>query len=116
IKQYQKYEDEKTRYKIAQKVVKSKVESSSNLLKELSKFYDLDITKTEKTIQKEGQMFAQTLDTEKTASFSNLMMYEGRIATVYFTNLGMIFVKTAPKFPFSARADKANNRNYNAAD
>ena len=116
IKQYQKYQDEKTRYKIAQKIVKSKVESSFNLLKELTNFYDLDITKTEKTIQKEGQMFTQTLDTEKTASFSNLMMYEGRIATVYFTNLGTVFAKIAPKLPFSARADKENNRNYNAAD
>ena len=116
IKQYQKYQDEKIRYKIAQKIVRSKVESSFNLLKELAKFYDLDIAKTEKTIHKEGQMFAKTLDTEKTASFSNLMMYEGRIATVYFTDLSMVFTKITPKFPFSARADKTNNRNYNAAD
>src|SRR3989475_237499 len=116
IKQYKKYQDEKTRHKIAQKIVKSKVESSFNLLKELTNFYDLDITKTQKTIQKEGQMFAKTLDTEKTASFSNLMMYEGRIATVYFNNVSMVFAKITPKFPFSARADKTNNRNYNAAD
>src|SRR2546428_7333564 len=90
IKQYERYYDQKIRYKIAQKIVKSKVESSLNLLRELAKFYDLDITKTEKTIQKESQSFAQTLNTEKTDSFSNLMMYEGRIATVYFTDLSTV--------------------------
>src|SRR2546425_6701267 len=65
IKQYQKYQDEKIRYRIAQKIVRSKVESSLNLLRELAKFYDMDIAKTEKTIRKEQQMFAETLDTEK---------------------------------------------------
>ncbi len=116
IKQYQKYQDTKTRYKIAQKIVRTKVESSLNLLKELARFYDLDIVKTEKTIQKENQSFAEKLDAENAVSFSNLLMYEGRIATVYFANLGVIFNKIAPKFPFSVRADKENNRNYNAAD
>lgn len=116
IKQYQKYQDRKIRYEIAQKLIKSKVESSLYLLKELSKFYDLDITKIEKTIQKENQMFVQTLNEGETSFISNLMMYEGRIATIYFVNLSKVFAKITPKFPFSARADKENNRNYNAAD
>lgn len=116
IKQYQKYQEEKIRYGIAKKIVRAKVESSLYLLRELAKFYDLDIARTEKTIQKENQSFAQKLDVENTASFSNLLMYEGRIATVYFANLAVIFNKIAPKFPFSVRADKENNRNYNAAD
>ena len=45
LEQYKKHLDHTTRYHIAQQLVKSKVDSSLNLLNELAKFYPLDIKK-----------------------------------------------------------------------
>jgi len=61
IKQYQKYLDNKTRFEVAQKFVNSKIKSSQNLLKELSKYYPLDISKLDKTIKKEYQNYEKSL-------------------------------------------------------
>jgi len=111
IKQYQKYQDQITRYKIAEKIIQSKIASSLNLLSELTKFYDFDYTKSEKSFQKEHQLFVKS-----EPSLNNLMTYEGRVAQVYFDALGTIFAKTGSKFSFLQRLGKENRRNYNASD
>jgi len=111
IKQYQKYQDETIRYKIAQKIVDSKIESSLNLLKELSPFYDIDIKKIEKFIQKERQSFVKSQNT-----LNELLTFEGRIAQIYFDSLSVIFSKTGSKFNYTKRKGKENSRNYNASD
>ena len=116
IKQYQKYLNEKIRYGIAEKIVFSKIDSSVNLLKELAKFYEIDLRKAEKTVQKEVQTYQIALKTEKTSQFSTLMALEGRIAMVYFENLAHIFAKLAPEFNFETRWVQENRKNYNAVD
>ena len=116
IKQYQKYLDEKIRYEIAEKIVFSKINSSVNLLKELTNFYEIDIKKAEKTVQKEFQTYHNALKTEESPQFSTLMALEGRIAMLYFENLEKIFAKLAPGFNFETRWVKENRKNYNAVD
>ena len=111
IKQYQKYQDEKIRYKIAQRIVDSKIESSLTLLEELSPFYDIDIKKIEKFIQKERQSFVKSQNT-----LNELLTFEGRIAQIYFDSLSVIFSKTGSKFNYTKRKGKENSRNYNASD
>lgn len=111
IKQYQKYQDQITRYKIAEKIIQCKITSSLNLLSELAKFYDFDHTKAEKSFQKERQLFVKS-----ESSLNNLMTYEGRVAQVYFDSLSAIFAKTGAKFNFSQRIGKETRRNYNASD
>lgn len=110
IKQYQKYQDNTIRFKIAEKIVHSKIQSSLNLLSELAKFYDFGYAKAEKSIQNELESFAKT-----EATLNNLMVYEARIAHAYFESLGVIFTKTGTKFDYSPRAGKTR-RNYNASD
>ncbi len=111
IKQYQKYQDDIIRYTIAEKIVFSKIDSSINLLKELSKFYDIKINEIQNSIEKESSNY---LSQEK--SLSHLLTFEGRIAQVYFDALRVIFAKLAPEFNFQGRKVKEYNRNYNAAD
>lgn len=111
IKQYQKYQDDIIRYTIAESIVFSKIDSSINLLKELSKFYDIKIKDIENNIEKE---YSNYLSQEK--SLSHLLTFEGRIAQNYFDALRVIFAKLAPEFNFQGRKVKENNRNYNAAD
>ena len=54
IKQYQKYLDSTDRFEIALKIVQAKVEHSTNLLEELSKFYEsVDFVKIRKASEKE---------------------------------------------------------------
>ena len=112
IKQYQKYLDYKIRYKIAEKIVKSKIESSINLLEKISFFYELNPEKTEKILNKELENYHLI----KNPTLIDLLTFEGRIAQVYFDKLGSIFAKLAPDFKFQGRKAKEYSRNYNASD
>ena len=64
----------------------------SILINELSKFYDIDLT----TIDKESQR----IDYD---NINGLMMYEGRIASAYWTELSKIFNQLASDFNFQSR-------------
>jgi len=116
IKQYQKHLNEKIRYEIAEKIVFSKINSSINLLKELAKFYEIDLKKAKKTVKKEVQTYQTALKTEEKPQFSTLMALEGRIAMLYFENLAQIFSKLSPEFNFETRWVQENRKNYNAVD
>jgi len=115
-KQYQKYLDNKTRFEVAQKFVNSKIKSSQNLLNELSNYYQLDISKINKTIEKEYQNYEKTLQESNKPVFTQLLALEGRVAQLYFGNLSKIFLIIAPEFHFERRWVQENRRNYNAAD
>ena len=58
VMQYRKYIDSNARYEIAAKVVNQKITKSHNLLKELSRYYDiLDVKAIEKTVcRRRGQL------------------------------------------------------------
>ena len=112
IKQYETYLSKEKRYEIAENIVFSKIESSFNLIKEISHFYLIDFNKIKNSFQKEKIDFLN----KKDSSLVTLMMYEGRIAQAYFDALGTIFSQIAPEFGFQARKVKENSRNYNASD
>jgi len=105
IKQYEKYLDSESRLYIAGQIVKQKVKSSLNLLDKLSNFYELDLTTINKEIQR--------VDFD---NINNLMMYEGRIASAYWTELSKIFNGLAPDFHFETRRNLSYSWNMNASD
>ncbi len=105
IKQYGKYINSESRLYIAGQIVKQKVKSSVSLLKELSNFYDIDIT----TINRE----IEGIDYN---NINSLMMFEGRIASAYWTELSKIFNQLASDFNFQSRKNLSYSWNMNASD
>jgi len=74
VKQYEKYLNPESRLYIASQIVKQKVKSSLSLLKALSNFYNIDLSTMNKEI--EGADYN---------NINSLMMYEGRIASAYWS-------------------------------
>lgn len=110
IKQYQKYLDAKIRYKIASEIVKSKIESSLNLLEQLAKFYSFDIKKIRSDFQSETEFFSHKKD-----DFTEILGYEGRIARIYFDAVQTVFSRM-PDFRFEGRMNYDSKRNIHASD
>ncbi|TAK25114.1 MAG: CRISPR-associated endonuclease Cas1 [Nitrosarchaeum sp.] len=113
IKQYQAYLSNNKRYEISEKLVFSKIDSSYNLLEQLSDFYLIDIKNIKIIFNKEKYEFLKNTHEN---NITNLLVYEGRVAQAYFTALGTIFRQIAPEFAYSGRKVKENARNYNAPD
>ena len=105
IKQYESYLNSESRLYVAGHIVKQKVKSSVSLLKELSRFYDIDLTTINKEIQR--------VDYD---NINSLMMYEGRIASAYLTELSKIFNSLAKDFIFKSRKNLSYSWNMNASD
>ena len=105
IKQYGKYLDPESRLYIAGQIVMQKVKSSLSLLKELSNFYDVDMTTINREIQRVNY-----------DNINSFMMYEGRIASAYWTELSKIFNQLAPDFNFQSRKNLSYSWNMNASD
>jgi len=92
VKQYEKYLNTDSRLYIASQIVKLKVKSSLGLLKALSNFYDIDLSTINKEIER--------MDYD---NINSLMMYEGRIASAYWSELTKIFNSLAKDFHFEGR-------------
>jgi len=105
IKQYEKYLNPDLRLYIAGQIVKQKVKSSFSLLKALSNFYDIDFSTINREIER--------VDYE---SINSLMMYEGRIASAYWSELTKIFNSLAKDFHFEGRKNLSYSWNMNASD
>jgi len=105
IRQYEKYLNTESRLYIASRIVKQKVKSSLGLLKVLSDFYDIDLS----TINKEIEMIDYN-------NINSLMMYEGRIASAYWSELTKIFNSLAKDFHFEGRKNLSYSWNMNASD
>ncbi len=121
IKQYQKYLDDTDRFEIALKIVQTKVRHSLNLLEELSRFYEsVDFVKIRKLAEKEDLFLLGVMKNSEnqdiSKSIKQLMVYEGRIAGIYFENLTAIFNQLSLESNFTGRKNKTNSRNYNASD
>jgi CRISPR-associated protein Cas1 len=85
---------------------------SINLLNELSKYYKtVDINKIKSESKREA-MFKL----ESTYDYRNLMMYEGRIADIYWSQIQKTFNKLCPEFNFKSRRGKTSSWNMNASD
>ena len=125
VTQYQKYLDNEFRFRVAVSIVNNKIKNSLNLLKELSRFYDVvNVLNYKKTIDREEIHYKKSLnykesnDTSKDSLkfLKTLMTYEGRIATLYWSELEKIFKVLKTEFNFKTRKSKESSRNYNAAD
>ncbi|MDE2588664.1 MAG: CRISPR-associated endonuclease Cas1, partial [Patescibacteria group bacterium] len=118
IKQYQKYLDNEFRFKIAIEIVNSKITSSLNLIKELSRFYNvLNFNKFNKQFNNE---FNNLNFKDQTGTISDklkkLMNFEGRIAQIYLDQFKKLVTELAPDFKFVGRMNKSNSWNANASD
>ena len=105
IKQYQKYLNPELRLYLAGQIVKQKVKSSVSLLRKLSGYYDIDLTTINREIQR--------VDYD---NINSLMMYEGRIASAYWSELSKIFYSLAKDFNFQSRKNLSYSWNMNASD
>ena len=105
IKQYEKYLNPDLRLYIATQIVMQKVKSSISSLKELSNFYDIDMTAINREIQR--------VDYD---NINSLMMFEGRIASAYWTELSKIFNSLVKDFNFHSRKNLSYSWNMNASD
>jgi CRISP-associated protein Cas1 len=113
--QYRKYVDNSARYEIAAKVVNQKITNSYNLLKELSRYYDvLDVRLIEKTFAAEEVNYNHNQSGK--SSNNLLMMYEGRIATFYWDCRGKVCNRLYSSFNFKRRKNKSYSWNMNASD
>ena len=105
IKQYEKYLNPELRLYIAGQIVRQKVKSSVCLLRELSRFYVIDMTRINREIQR--------IDYN---NINSLMMHEGRIASAYWTELSKTFNSLAKDFNFQSRKNLSYSWNMNASD
>lgn len=127
IKQYQHYLDSKKRLSIANQIVTKKVKSSMGLLKQLSNFYDIDFKTIDSETKRYDSVSIKDIDFDSTSmdmetkrydidSIKDLMMYEGRIASAYWSRLSKIFNELAPDFRFETRKNLSYSWNTNASD
>jgi CRISPR-associated protein Cas1 len=114
LEQYRKHLDENIRYNIAKKIVKSKVDSSLNLLNQLAKFYPINIRKIQDRF--EAESFNYSKYTQNTHKIQEIMSHEARIAKIYFEVIRGIFTKIAPQFSFETRSSFDHKRADHASD
>ena len=112
LRQYEIYQNDEKRYGIAYPIVKEKVKQSINLLNELSKYYkEIDANTINSESNKEAMFKLKT-----TYDYRNLMMYESRIADIYWSQILKVFNKLCPEFNFVSRNNTLNSHNRNASD
>jgi CRISPR-associated protein Cas1 len=128
IKQYEKYLNAEERTFIAEKIINEKIEKSLVFLENLSNFYKkINFEKIKNIFSKEFEDFnlkkekikKNKINTEKSdlkKKITDLMMYEGRVASAYWSELSIIFNKIAPEFNFQSRKNLSYSWNMNASD
>ena len=115
LSQYKKHLDEIARYNIANELVKSKVDSSLNLLNELSKFYPIEIKKIQERLKLEISYFEHK-DSKTMPKIQEIMSHEARIAKIYFEYMNKVFAKVSPQFSFETRSNFDHKRADHASD
>jgi CRISPR-associated protein Cas1 len=114
IKQYEKSLSPRHRKLIASTIIDEKIRQSTNLLEALSPYYDIDVTSFKKSIKAEAENYLERVPEPK--YINNLMLYEGRLATLYWQELSKIFNQLYPEFNFQSRKNKTYSWNMNASD
>jgi CRISPR-associated protein Cas1 len=115
LAQYKKHLDDIIRYHIAIQLVKSKIDSTLNLLNELSQFYPIDIRNIKERIETEISNFEQK-SLQNTHKINEIMSHEARIAKIYFECMREVFAKVAPQFSFETRSNFDHKRSDHASD
>lgn len=111
VNQYSKYLDNQKRFQIASEIVRQKVALTMNLLLELSRYYkEVDKSEVERIFSLEER------NARGLQSINNLLNYEGRIATYYWSVLAKILNRLYPEFHFVKRGGKSYSWNMNASD
>jgi len=105
VKQYAIYLNPESRLYVASQIVQQKVRSSLGLLKALSNFYDIDLSTINKEIERVNYN-----------NINSLMMYEGRIASAYWSELTKIFNSLSKDVHFEGRKNLSYSWNMNASD
>ncbi len=80
---------------------------------------DIGIKNNENTVKNNEKIKKNKINTEKNElkkKIADLMMYEGRIASAYWSELTVIFNKIAPEFNFQSRKNLSYSWNMNASD
>ncbi|MEX0862671.1 CRISPR-associated endonuclease Cas1 [Nitrosopumilus sp.] len=113
LEQYKKHLDYPIRCNIANQLVKSKVDSSLNLLSELAKFYPLDMKKYQGRIESEFSYYSTPQTIHK---IPEIMRHEAIMAKIYFEAIRDIFAKVAPQFSFETRSSVDHKRADHASD
>jgi CRISPR-associated protein Cas1 len=111
LEQYKKHLDHTIRCNIAKQLVKSKVDSSLNLLNELAKFYPIDIKKIQKRFEDEFNSKSESI-----LKIQEIMSHEAIIAKIYFEAIREVFAKVAPQFSFETRSNFDHKRADHASD
>jgi CRISPR-associated protein Cas1 len=114
LEQYKKHLDYNIRCHIARQLVKSKVNSSLNLLNQLSKFYPLDIKKIQWRF--ESEFHYNSKHEQYILKIQEIMSHEARIAKIYFEAVRDVFAKVAPQFSFETRSNFDHKRADHASD
>lgn len=110
IAQYKSYLDKGMRINIASEIIKSKINKSYEILEKLSAYYkELKINDVKANFDKET---SQT----KLESINYIMMYEGRVANLYWKNMAKIFNYLVLEFNFKSRKGKSYSWNMNASN
>lgn len=115
LEQYKKHLDNTIRCNIAKEIVKSKVDSSLNLLNQLAKFYPINIKKIQERVESEFSLFTNK-HRQNTPQIQEIMGHEARIAKIYFECIREVFAKVAPQFSFETRSNFDHKRSDHASD
>lgn len=115
LEQFRKHLDNTIRYRIANEFVKSKVDSSLNLLQQLAEFYPLDFKKIQGQFYSEFSLFSSK-HTQNTHEIPEILTHEARIAKIYFEYMRKIYEKVAPQFLFETRSNFDHKRADHASD
>ncbi len=109
IKQYQAYLDPNKRYYIANQIISQKLWLQLSYLRELSKFYDIDISAVEKAFDSENKFCNKK-------TIEALITKEGRCADIYWSELIKVVNQLYPEFEgFTSRNNDLNSHNRHAA-
>jgi CRISPR-associated protein Cas1 len=117
VMQYQTYLDSRKRFAIATELVSQKVAHTQNLLRELARYYEeVDVDELALFFKEERRKIIEIGARREGSAINDLMLYEGRIATFYWTLLARIFNRLYPEFHFVKRGSKSYSWNMNASD
>lgn len=119
VKQYAKYLDGKARYKIAEEMVREKVDKSLHLLVELARFYpvtDADSVKSAFAIEYDYYQKQARKSVVSGQNLKQLLLYEGKISMIYWDQLAKIFNHLYPEYNYTSRKNKSYSWNMNASD
>ncbi|MFB5613243.1 MAG: CRISPR-associated endonuclease Cas1 [Nitrosarchaeum sp.] len=115
LEQYKKHLDRIVRCNIAKEIVKSKVDSSLNLLNQLAKFYPINIKKIQERFEVEFSNYDSKYK-QNTPPIQEIMGHEARIAKIYFECIREVFANVAPQFTFETRSNFDHKRADHASD